>query len=425
MKRIIGYLCLIILSLTACGGTESPSAAQPTLQPVATGTIAAPAVPTATATPVSLAPKPENERAVVAEIQRVVDVRFKALNNDDFDTYMSTIDQTNLSFKRAMSDYFKSPFQGGALKGSGASGKVTKITFMPKPYDEFVKVALTTSRTGGAEQNWNWVYRYVDEHWLHSEPEEYEVLGDRVDKDTGTIIVRYYHWDDGVIDREIAWLERGIKEAAAAIGKQPDKKLRVYVSPTFQTHPGRAGAGKIAFYSPDVKDTVYVRSFDSFGAYYTSAGDPLGENMVDDVRHETIHLLNDEITPLVKMLSWMSEGLAVYLGEGPSSQKLRLDRLQSAWRQNRVYSLKEMHRIDVLADQNPDKYDVVLGEYSQGLAYVQYIFEKYGGADGFWKLAKAQAKALKFSEAVVNAFGVTEDQFEQGWKDWYVAKYKP
>jgi hypothetical protein len=63
-------------------------------------------------------------------------------------------------------------------------------------------------------------------------------------------------------------------------------------------------------------------------------------------------------------------------------------------------------------------------EQNFGLSYgfatslVDFIVEKHGGLDGFWKLAHALDETSDFKKAVQQAFGISYEQFDREWQDW-------
>jgi hypothetical protein len=61
--------------------------------------------------------------------------------------------------------------------------------------------------------------------------------------------------------------------------------------------------------------------------------------------------------------------------------------------------------------------------YGLAASLVDYINEKHGGMDGFWKFAAAFDQQQNLDKALQEAFGVTYEQFDTDWRAWLKAKY--
>jgi len=56
--------------------------------------------------------------------------------------------------------------------------------------------------------------------------------------------------------------------------------------------------------------------------------------------------------------------------------------------------------------------------YDFATSLVQFTVDKYGGLDGFWKLANALDDSGDFKKAVQNAFGIPYDEYNTNWQKW-------
>jgi hypothetical protein len=61
--------------------------------------------------------------------------------------------------------------------------------------------------------------------------------------------------------------------------------------------------------------------------------------------------------------------------------------------------------------------------YGLAASLVDYINEKHGGMDGFWKFAAAFDQQQNLDKALQEAVGVTYEQFDTDWRAWLKAKY--
>jgi len=342
---------------------------------------------------------PTSEKAMREGIQKVLDQRMRALDKGDEALFMATMDQSNLTWKRVQNEYFKSPYYSRYFRSAGIMAKVKRVQLYQ---DSYVKVWLSLSSEGQAERVW--VYRWVDGQWLHSEPQE-EELGERLLRETDHFTVKYWAWDKPVIDDVVTTVEAGYQYAVTRARRQPKEKFLVVLSPTYQTHPGRAGADVAANYIADLG--LAIRSPESFGGVL--AGDVLS----GIVAHELIHLLVREIAYPREVATWMNEGAAYYL-----TDDVRVSMLRESVRQGQIFSLKELENLYILDDELQQRYAL-----AQSSALVGYIIETYGGVDKFWQLLADEAQSRSVAESLQRVLGVDYDQFEKNWQTYLKKKY--
>jgi hypothetical protein len=374
-------------------GTFQVPSSTLTPAPTATWTVE-PETPTPTA-----AAMPTSEKAIRDGIQKVLDQRMRALDKGDEALFMATIDQSNLTWKRVQNDYFNSPYYSPYFRHASITAQVKRIQMYQ---DSYVKVWLSLSSEGQAERVW--IYRWVDGQWLHSEPQE-EELGERLLRETDHFTVKYWAWDKPVIDDVVATVEAGYQYAVTRARRQPKEKFLVVLSPTYQTHPGRAGADVAANYIPDLG--LAIRSPESFG------GVPAGDVLSGIVAHELIHLLVREIAYPHDVPTWMNEGVAYYL-----TDDVRVSMLRESVRQGQVFSLKELGNLYNLTDELQQRYAL-----AQSSALVGYIVENYGGVDKYWQFLADEAQSSSVPESIERVLGVDYDQFEKNWQAYLKKKY--
>jgi hypothetical protein len=133
--------------------------------------------------------------------------------------------------------------------------------------------------------------------------------------------------------------------------------------------------------------------------------------------HEYTHLVhNRSFDNAGKLADWMVEGLAEYVAGAPSEYEL-------------AQAVKGDHIIPIVDEQSSImqrqdlvhlyrlKQDVSLA-YALSHSLVVYIDQKYGGLDAFWKLARAYDKHQNMDAALRDAFGVSYQEFDAGWRKW-------
>lgn len=400
LTLLLGCFALPRLAPLATPGGPSPTVPAATEAPSPTipaGT-EVPPTPAVAASPTAAA-MPTGEKAMREGIQKVLDQRMRALDKGDEALFMATIDQSNLTWKRVQSDYFKSPYYARYFLHAGITARVKRVQIYQ---DSYVKVWLSLSSEGQAERVW--VYRWVDGQWLHSEPQE-EELGERLLRETDHFTVKYWAWDKPVIDDVVATVEAGYQYAVTRARRQPKEKFLVILSPTYQTHPGRAGADVAANYIADLG--LAIRSPESFGGVLA------GNVLSSIVAHELIHLLVREIAYPRAVPVWMNEGAAYYL-----TDDVRVSMLRESVRKGQIFSLKELENLYILDDELQQRYAL-----AQSSALVGYIIETYSGVDKFWQLLADEAQSRSVAESLQRVLGVDYDQFEKNWQAYLKKKY--
>ncbi|MBI1802475.1 MAG: hypothetical protein HY259_10890 [Chloroflexi bacterium] len=386
---------LALMWLSACGSPAEPidSPTQPA-SAVAPSTASSPtgAVPADSKMPTELS-------KIRTQIQAALDRYMDAMNRGDETALANIVDQDNLTFKRVQNDFLKSPAY--SWKGRNPRGTVTQVQVVREPY---VKVWLTETVRG----NHIWIFKWSDRGWLVSEPDE-EELGARTERETDKFVVRYFEWDEALVDGVVKAVSEAVDAAVANTGRKAVAKFLVRMAPTFQTQSGRSGIGVAASYNSSAK-MLSIRSPESFGGTFSGIG---AVKSVPDIQHEFTHLLVDEAIAPRGTIWWVNEAFAHYFTDDlrPATVRASLS--------NKVYSLKDLNQLEVEGGvQQTDLYI-----RAQGTVAVQYMVEKLGGRDKAWAWLIAEAQIRDFNESFNKVFGVTYDQFEKGWQEFMKQRY--
>jgi hypothetical protein len=170
----------------------------------------------------------------------------------------------------------------------------------------------------------------------------------------------------------------------------------------------------VAVYLPETKNTIVLRSLESYGAGYVPAAETPEQHLLPAFVHEFTHLVNDQLVPVVKMQSWMSEGLAEYV-----AQNYRDDEVRSAYRAGTFLVLDKTE--DVIEWWTDPARGYTSAQirlaYGEAALAVTFFVERFG-LDTFWDLARTFAESRKWPEAFASATGASWDQFQDDWLAW-------
>jgi hypothetical protein len=350
---------------------------------------------------------------IKAGIQRALDLYAQAYNERNADLLKQAVDQDNAPFRRFMQTRFER-----ASAASGANRRYTVQAILKQLPYSFVLARIESADGGLADVT----FRETSGRWLMSEPTETQ-LGpqQQIEHEHFTFIT--YPWIEDITPTIETSMERARETVLQRLGKTSDQKPRVLIKPIFGLGSPVA-ADLQAYYIRDNRSQARIEVFAPgsypFGFYDPAAG--WERHLEQLLTHEYTHLVNDlSFIPLSRMSGWMSEGLAEYVADIRHTDTVR-DIVQSGRiipivdpNSSTVYK-QDLEHIDTL-DASPDE--------SYGLAYtlVAYIVERHGGLEGFWKLARAYDKTQRLDPALQQAFGITYNQFDQGWRDWLEENY--
>ncbi|MBC8161352.1 MAG: hypothetical protein H7Z42_09045 [Roseiflexaceae bacterium] len=401
-------LAILIFALISCA-------------PVAT--LPVPPVPTATppASPQNstvATPQP-TEVSVEAAIQATLDQHAEAWNTGDIALLEQTIDPQSGAFRRLVKGRFES-FQEGAFSEFAAfSYTLDRVTTREHGFVQ--------ARVRGDGGVLGWTFREVEGRWLLSEPSEQQV-GERVVSKSEHFTFQTYPWADAVNGEIKTLMEEARAEVIEKLGREPDRQALITILPAFAVGPLQ-GSGLVASYDRSARKVgpdrimIYAPDTYAFGAYDAQASwqPSLRQTLV----HEYTHLVhNRSFTPIVRVPLWMTEGIAEFVAEGSRFYEVRL-----AVEQDRIIPLIDPATSDPLLVQDLQHMGALDRDTSlaYGLSYslVAYIVENHGGLAGFWKLAEAYDARQKLPDALTDAFGVTYDEFDAGWRAWLREQYLP
>jgi len=407
-------LILLGLALAACAGSTPPT---PTSTPVAieaTRVVVVTVEVSITATP---APLPTAEGTptpieIKRGIQQAVDLYARAYNENDLDLLKQTVDQTNLPFRRLVQTRF-ADFQTSFLQGQ-YDFDFTVADVQPREHG-FVLAQLKSGGGGVTD----WLFRQVDGRWVLSEP-TVEQVGKVKQIETDHFIFNTYPWADDINATVIELMESGRQRVLDRLGQAPDDKALVDIMPIYGLRPGDDPSAA-AYYDERSRNAdqdrilIYAPQSYLFGYYDPDQG--WEADLEDVLTHEYTHLVhNRSFDNAGELADWMVEGLAEYVSEAPSEYEL-----YEAVKDDHIIPIVDqassiMKRQD-LGHMYTLKEDVSLA-YALAHSLVVYIDQKYGGLDAFWKLARAYDKHQDMDEALRDAFDISYEEFDAGWRKW-------
>jgi tetratricopeptide (TPR) repeat protein len=127
------------------------------------------------------------------------------------------------------------------------------------------------------------------------------------------------------------------------------------------------------------------------------------------LRHEFVHVLNLQQTDFA-VPHWLTEGLAVHLENQPRPQKWTI-LLASRAKEDALFNLNTL-TLGFIRPQSSDDWTLA---YCQAELYVEYLLSMYG-EDAIVKLLAAYSDRLTTAEALQKCFGVSQPDFEAGYR---------
>lgn len=435
--RLAALLLLLGMALSACSAVQpiAPDSAQASTA-AASASAAAPsaaaspsaetsAAPSAAAASVAASPGASaaasgaatgDDAAVIAKIQETLDTYAKAFNDQDQSLLAQVVDPKSGVMKRFVTTRYQNVQD--SVFGGGGTYKYTVQQITRRPFD-FVTAEIETNGLLAY-----WTFKQVGDKWLMSEPTEQQ-LGDREKVETDHFIFYMYPWTEEVNATLMKEMETAREQVLAKLGKVPDKKADVYIKPTFGVG-ATTSVNVLAFYSPPARGNdrmviVAPKSY-TFPFYDPSVG--WEAEVQTTLTHEYAHLVNNRsFTPISRLREWMTEGLAVYVSDDTGYDNL----VRAAVDADKVIPIidtsgqvnkQDLEHLTILNTK-----EQVVTAYGLGKTIVQYINEKYGGMDGFWKFADAFDKKQNMDAALQEAFGISYEQFDKDWRAWLKENY--
>lgn len=421
LARIVCCVLILVVALSACSRQQPPV---PTSAPVAKAVPAL--VPTATPEPPTPTPEPTPTPVVVSAlsdeeitkgIQASMDIFTFSLDTNNRKKINEIIDQENATWTKAMNQFLDEWGKYGLNTYKGASYVHLQFTVKEikrKPND-FI-MARVTSNT---KTEMTWLFRYMDGVWKMSEPLP-EQLGAQKTKDDGKFKIQYYEWDEPLLGRYEKMISTAYDAVLKRTGLPMKTQLLVSIWPTQETFPGQdilSLGGVLAKANPE-KDTMYMRSLETFGAGSWAEGGQPDDEYLGTLIHEFTHIVHGHLVSLDDVPMWVSEGFAEYIAGHQADLAL-----QNADRKGHLFGLQRLQKADnfgklyVYISKNSEPFDYVYQAYNESENIVRYMVEKYG-LDKFYALNKEYASSHDMDAAFKKVLGVSMAKFEQGWHAW-------
>jgi len=392
----------------------------PTRTPELTATLvasreAATQTPTDTATPTPTAtraptPSPTPTINQIKEgIQKSLDLYALAYTNNDENLLGQAVDQAPPFWRFVTTRFedFQKSFAGGQIKFSYTVQDVRRRDF------GFVEARVMM--TGGYEADW--LFHEQDGKWLLAEPSA-EQMGEPKITEREGFTFQTWGWADDTNSQVIDRMSNARQRVLKVLGKVPDQKATVHIKPVYAISPFDDPFA-VAYYSAGYRgqdDNIEIFSPHSygFGEYDLATG--WQKELEDILTHEYTHMVHRRsFDNAGQVCAWMVEGLAEYVTGDEHQAEVRY-----AISTGKIIPIVDTREAYYKQDLN----HLMLLRVDRGLAYgfsvalVTYVTQKYGGLDGFWKLARACDKNPSFGDAVQQSFGVTFDRFNTDWLAW-------
>ena len=408
---IIFSIVVILASQLACQAVTQIIQTEPTSTQAPADTVSPPtSVPSETSSPQTDGPvdiSQFSDDEIKTGIQAALDLYAEAYNTNDPALFEEAVDQTNKPFRRIVRSRFYN-FQSSYLGG--------QVNFEFKLLDfkkrDFGYVFAHFERQDGAQADW--LFRYLEDRWVLTEP-TVEQVGEPVKTETDHFIFTTYPWADDVNPQIMEMLENARSRVNDVLGKVPDEKASVVILPIYGLRPGNP-SGAIALYNPS-RDAIEVYTPHSFAFSFYDPAIGWDGDLQETLTHEYTHMTHmRSFNRAGKLSDWVSEGLAEYVSGSDYIVYSACMALKSGTvipildESDSVYKQDLMHL--TILDQN-----VRLG-YDYATSLVYYTVEEHGGMDGFWNLANALDETSDFKKAVQKAFGITYEQYNDGWQAW-------
>jgi hypothetical protein len=414
MKHVARCECLalflVAVAILAGCATPTPAATPITIEQTREVIVTVLITPTRAPTPAST--RTPSQTDIKRALQTAVDLYARAYNENKLDLLQQAVDQTNLPFRRLVQTRFED-FQKSFLRGKfRLSLTVTDV----QPLEQGFALAHLKLRNGGDA---DWLFRQVNDRWVLSEP-TVEQVGQVKQVETDHFIFNTYPWADDVNATVIELMENARDRVADRLGKAPDEQALVDIMPIYGLRPGDS-PNAVAYYDERSRNAdqdrilIYAPQSYLFGFY--DPDDGWETDLENVLTHEYTHLVhNRSFDNAGELADWMVEGLAEYVSGAASEYEL-----YQAVKDDHIIPIVDqtssiMERQD-LGHMYTLKEDMSLA-YALAHSLIVYIDNEYGGLDAFWKLAHAYDKHQDMDEALRDAFGISYEEFDRGWRAW-------
>jgi len=247
---------------------------------------------------------------------------------------------------------------------------------------------------------------------VHNMLEVLDVLDGMKTRDTGRVLLRYDGEQDELLVRYAAkYLDENYERWCREFGYRPPGKPLVEVFNTARGVPGQQ------WFSTRLIGLPYlgvVAASTGRVVAMTSPNELRGRrefNWARVLRHEFVHVITLQQTDY-NIPHWYTEGLAVYLEGGPRPQEWN-EVLLKRVPVGAVFNLGTIN-FGFTRPQSSDDWTMA---YCQAELYVEYVLERWGRG---WlrKLLGAYAEGLTTDEAIPRVFGISQEAFERGYREY-------
>lgn len=400
----------VILSQLACQ-TLFPLPSTPTPLPTVTRSATATATPiTPTATPVPTEALPFTDYEITTGIQQALDIYADALTNNKPELLKQIVDQENRPLLRIVNsrfDDFQKSYMGGQVDFEFSLQEIVRREH------GFV---IARFRSGRSEASW--LFRYDDGAWVLGEPGAAQI-GEPVITETEHFKVTSYPWAEDVNPHIIEMLETAREEVEDVLGKVPVEKPNVEIIPIYGLRPFESMQA-VASYSRGTTatdDQIVIYTPNSFAFAFYDYGLGWESELQDVLTHEYTHMAHARsFHGAGRLADWMSEGLAEYVAGETENSSFACEAMQMGTTIPILDETRDFGKQDLMNMYGLEQ-DFGLS-YDFATSVVEFTVEKYGGLDGFWKLAHELDEKGDLKKALLSAFGVSYSDFNTQWQAW-------
>jgi hypothetical protein len=342
-----------------------------------------------------------------AELAAVLAAWQLALVRKDLTAFQATIDLTRPAFRRCAAETFDIASRQGWSLGDIRIAKV-------EPYlDTYVRAYAGSDEMGFSRE----YFRRAGGKWIHTEPLESELGGDRT-KTVDGLQLTYYGIDDDVIDLYAA----SGNDARAFLLKQAEGHTQTGQAFGLRIFPTRGAAGPSVscgtggFHLTNVPNDPFIRLFAN-ALWLKPDLRSVTESTASLIRHEGLHWLQDQFIPGItaRMPFWLIEGWPDYVGQsrtGATKKYVLCSTPTPTYKQ-----------LEDGAPQTTGAPPELPGQYySFANTMVEYVY-KVGGPNAYWDLMTAYKAGVDAKVNLPKVLGVSPDAFYSSWLIWAKQTY--
>lgn len=352
-----------------------------------------------------------SDEEIEAGIQDSLDLYAKAYNENRPELLEQVLDQENKPFRRIVRSRFDDD-QASSFAGSFDY----RFALVKIRRREFGYVIAHFQLWDSYEADWP--FRFVDGRWVLTEP-GIEQVGEPIKSESEHFIFTTYPWAEDFNQQIMDMMETARSNVEHVLGKVPGEKANVSIMPIYGLSPFNP-MNAIALYNMNqgsIKDVIEIYTPESFAYSFSDSSLGWDGTLLKTLTHEYTHMTHARsFGKAGRLADWMSEGLAEYVSGATENTFYACDALHSGT------VIPILDESDAVYKQ--DLMHMYLLEKDFGLSYnfatslVEFTVEKHGGLDGFWDLANTLDKTSEFKKAVKESFGISYDEYNQGWQKW-------